>query len=76
MSLDINTIENVYVLKTSTKTKCKVMHGNDSAVYPHDKMFGRYCTLEEYIDCPPKKFLNIQWILQPGRVDLQHAQFR
>ena len=23
------------------------------AVYPHDQMFGKYCTLEEYIECPP-----------------------
>lgn len=24
------------------------------AVYPHDQMFGRFCTVEEYIDCPPE----------------------
>ncbi len=23
-------------------------------LYPHDQMFGEYCTLEEYIDCPPQ----------------------
>ncbi len=23
------------------------------AVYPHEEMFGPYCTLEEHIDCPP-----------------------
>jgi hypothetical protein len=23
------------------------------AVYPHDHVYGKYCTLEEYIDCPP-----------------------
>ena len=23
------------------------------AVYPHDQIYGQYCTLEEYIDCPP-----------------------
>ncbi len=23
------------------------------AVYPHDQMFGKYCTIEEHIDCPP-----------------------
>ena len=28
------------------------------AVYPHDRMFGRYCTLEEYIDCPPEDVFN------------------
>ena len=24
------------------------------AVYPHDKMYGEYCTIQEYIDCPPE----------------------
>lgn len=22
--------------------------------YPHDQVYGRYCTLEEYVDCPPE----------------------
>ncbi|MFZ5479509.1 MAG: SRPBCC family protein [Myxococcota bacterium] len=25
------------------------------AVYPHDEVYGRYCTLEEWIDCPPEE---------------------
>lgn len=25
------------------------------AVYPHDEVYGQYCTLEEYVDCPPEK---------------------
>ena len=25
------------------------------AVYPHDEIYGRYCTLEEHIDCPPEE---------------------
>lgn len=24
------------------------------AVYPHDDVYGRYCTLEEHIECPPE----------------------
>jgi hypothetical protein len=24
------------------------------AVYPHDETYGQYCTIEEYIDCPPE----------------------
>jgi hypothetical protein len=24
------------------------------SVYPHDEVYGRYCTVEEYIDCPPE----------------------
>ncbi|QDQ93557.1 SRPBCC family protein [Rhodococcus sp. WB9] len=23
------------------------------SVYPHDQVFGKYCTVNEYIDCPP-----------------------
>ena len=23
------------------------------AVYPHEQVYGKYCTIEEYIDCPP-----------------------
>ncbi len=23
------------------------------AVYPHEQVYGRFCTIEEYIDCPP-----------------------
>lgn len=23
------------------------------SVYPHEKVYGQYCTIEEYIDCPP-----------------------
>lgn len=25
------------------------------AVYPHDQIYGKYCTLEEYVDCPPEE---------------------
>lgn len=24
------------------------------AVYPHDKIYGQFCSIEEYIDCPPE----------------------
>jgi hypothetical protein len=24
------------------------------AVYPHEEVYGQYCTLEEYVDCPPE----------------------
>lgn len=24
------------------------------SVYPHEQVYGRYCTLEEYINCPPE----------------------
>lgn len=25
------------------------------SVYPHKEVYGQYCTIEEYIDCPPEK---------------------
>jgi hypothetical protein len=25
------------------------------SVYPHDEVYGQYCTVEEYINCPPEK---------------------
>ncbi len=25
------------------------------AVYPHEEVYGKYCTIQEYIDCPPEK---------------------
>jgi len=25
------------------------------AVYPHDEVYGQYCTIEEHIDCPPEQ---------------------
>lgn len=25
------------------------------AVYPHDQVYGQYCTIQSYIDCPPDK---------------------
>jgi hypothetical protein len=25
------------------------------AVYPHDELFGEFCTVETYVDCPPEK---------------------
>lgn len=25
------------------------------AVYPHDEVYGQYCTVQEYVNCPPEK---------------------
>ncbi len=56
MSVDINTIENVRRFENFTKDDmqglCMEM---THAVYPHDRVYGKYCTLEEYIDCPPQE---------------------
>ena len=28
-------------------------HGEMRSVYPHDQVFGQYCTVNDYVDCPP-----------------------
>jgi hypothetical protein len=28
------------------------------AVYPHDDLYGKYCSIQEYIDCPPEDVFN------------------
>ena len=25
------------------------------AVYPHHQVYGQYCTIQEYVDCPPEQ---------------------
>ena len=25
------------------------------AVYPHDEVYGQFCSLQDYVDCPPEK---------------------
>ena len=40
--------------------------------YPHEQVYGRYCTIEEYVDCPPEKTRAFKWmwivrpLYQPG----------
>ena len=53
--IDINTIPNVKRFENFPKEEMnahclELTH----AVYPHDDIFGKYCTLEEHIDCPPE----------------------
>ncbi|MBI3689845.1 MAG: SRPBCC family protein, partial [Mycolicibacterium aromaticivorans] len=28
------------------------------AVYPHDEVFGEFCTVNDYIDCPPDELFD------------------
>ena len=28
------------------------------SVYPHDEVFGTYCTVDDYIDCPPDELFD------------------
>ncbi|MBT6178254.1 MAG: SRPBCC family protein [Deltaproteobacteria bacterium] len=56
MSVDINTIENVRRFENFTKDDMQgFCMDKTHAVYPHDQIYGKYCTLEEYVDCPPEE---------------------
>jgi hypothetical protein len=55
MTQDINQIANVRRFENFSKDDMTAFamdltHG----VYPHEEIYGSYCTLEEYIDCPPE----------------------
>ena len=47
------------------------------AVYPHHKIYGKYCTLEEYINCPPEevfKYLAVTKNLEEWTYSLREMQ--
>lgn len=55
-TFDVNQIPNVRRFENFSKDE---MNGLclelTHSVYPHDEIFGRYCTLEEHIACPPEE---------------------
>jgi len=51
---DINQIPNVRRFENFTKDEMNELAMElTHAVYPHDQVYGQYCSIEEYIDCPP-----------------------
>lgn len=54
MTLDINKIPEVKRFENFSKDEMQA-HAMEltHAVYPHDKIYGDYCTVQDYIDCPP-----------------------
>ena len=47
-------IEGVIRIETSPREKATpIIMEMMRSVYPHDEVFGPYCTVNEYIDCPP-----------------------
>lgn len=54
-NIDISTIPNLVRIENvnldGMQEKCMEM---THSVYPHDALYGQYCTIEEYINCPPK----------------------
>jgi hypothetical protein len=47
-------IEGVVRIETSPLEKTAPMFlAKMRSVYPHDEIFGQYCTVNDYVDCPP-----------------------
>ncbi len=52
---DINAIPNVRRIENFPKDDMNAFAMDlTHAVYPHDEIYGKYCSLEEYVDCPPE----------------------
>ena len=47
-------IDGVTRIETSPREKATpIIMEMMRSVYPHDEVFGQYCTVNDYIDCPP-----------------------
>lgn len=61
MSMTTN-IDNIEGLRRIEQCEPDEMHALcfelTHAVYPHDKIYGPYCTIQEYINCPPDDVYN------------------
>ena len=52
---DINTIKNVHRIENCPLPKMNSLANElTHTVYPHDEIYGNYCSIEEYINCPPE----------------------
>ena len=50
----IETIEGVVRIETSTLERtAPIFMAEMRSLYPHDEVFGQYCTVNAYVDCPP-----------------------
>jgi len=55
LSTDIDAIAGVRRIENFPKEEMNAAAMDlTHAVYPHDEVYGKYCTLEEYIACPPE----------------------
>jgi hypothetical protein len=49
-------IEGVHRIETSPREKATpIILEMMRSVYPHDQVFGKFCTVNDYIDCPPEE---------------------
>lgn len=52
-------IEGVVRIETSPREKATpIILEMMRSVYPHDEVFGHYCTVNDYIDCPPDELFH------------------
>lgn len=52
----IDTIPNVRRIESFSKDEMNALAMDlTHAVYPHDDVYGKYCSLEEHIECPPEE---------------------
>src|SRR5687767_22771 len=52
---DIDSIPNVRRIENFPKDDMQALAMElTHAVYPHDDVYGQYCTIQEHIDCPPE----------------------
>ena len=57
--MNINEIANVRRFENFPKDDMNALALDMThAVYPHDEVYGPYCSLEEYVDCPPDEVFN------------------
>ena len=52
----IDNIENLKRVENTDKDEMGgIVADLTHAVYPHDEVYGGYCPIQSYIDCPPEK---------------------
>ena len=52
-------IDGLIRIETSPKEKATpIVMEMMRSVYPHDEVFGTYCTVNDYIDCPPDELFD------------------
>lgn len=57
--VDINQIENVRRFENFGKDRMNGLAMElTHAVYPHDEIYGKYCTLQEHIECPAEQIFD------------------
>ncbi len=53
---DLKHIPNLRRIETMSKENFQAdLMDITHSVYPHEQVYGNFCTVEEYIDCPPEK---------------------